>query len=119
MVNRLFLGLVLVFTAIQTQTYAQFNLGQSQEKIDYTKPKEYTVGGITVAGNNGLDENSILLLLGVEIGDKIKVPGDETRKIVKKFWEQDLFSDVQLYATKIEGELIFLELYLDELQIVY
>ena len=115
MLNKLFLSLLLVFTAIQTQTYAQFNLGQSQEKIDYTKPKEYTVGGITVAGNNGLDENSILLLLGVEIGDKIKVPGDETRKIVKKFWEQDLFSDVQLYATKIEGELIFLELYLDEL----
>ena len=115
MVNKLFLSLVLVFTAIQTQTYAQFNLGQTQEKIDYTKPKEYTVGGITIAGNNGLDENSILLLLGVEIGDKIKVPGDETRKIVKKFWEQDLFSDVQLYATKIEGDLIFLELYLDEL----
>lgn len=115
MVNKLFLSLVFVFTAIQTQTYAQFNLGQTQEKIDYTKPKEYTVGGITIAGNNGLDENSILLLLGVEIGDKIKVPGDETRKIVKKFWEQDLFSDVQLYATKIEGDLIFLELYLDEL----
>lgn len=115
MVKRLLLGLVLVLTAIQTQTYAQFNLGQTQDKIDYTKPKEYTVGGITIAGNNGLDENSILLLLGVEIGDKIKVPGTETRKIVKKFWEQDLFSDVQLYATKIEGDLIFLELYLDEL----
>lgn len=107
--------MILALTAIHTQTYAQFDLGNTQQNIDYTKPNEYTVGGITIAGNNGLDENSILLLLGIEVGDKISVPGNETRAIVKKFWEQELFSDVQLYATKIEGDLIFLELYLDEL----
>ncbi|MGB0884326.1 MAG: outer membrane protein assembly factor BamA [Flavobacteriales bacterium] len=114
MLKPFFLGLILVLISTP-KLYAQFDLGGQEQNINYAQPKTYTIGGISVAGDNGLDQSAVLLLIGVSVGDDIQVPGAETREIVKKFWKQNLFSDVQLYATKIEGNLIFLELYLDEL----
>lgn len=95
--------------------WAQIDLGNNQININFEAPKEYTIGSIEVTGENNLDKNSVLLLAGLEVGDKIKVPGDETKNLVRKFWEQGLFSDVRLLATKIEENFIFLELSLDEL----
>jgi len=98
------------------QANAQIQLGStSAVELNYNNPKEYIIGGISIAGNNRLDEEAILVISGISVGDTINIPGDETQKLVRKFWDQGLFSDVKLNILKIEGKKVFLEIYLDEL----
>jgi len=44
------------------------------------------------------------------VGQKLTIPGEEISTVIKKLWGLELFSDVSMYYTKIEGEKIFLEL---------
>lgn len=82
--------------------------------IDYRSPKEYEVGGITVTGAQFLDPNALISITGLKVGDRITVPGDVISDAVKKLWNQGILSDVEIYATGIEGDKIFLEIYLKE-----
>jgi len=93
-------------------TTAQTNSRLS--KIDYASPKEYEIGGITVSGVKYLDKNILIHLSGLKVGQKITVPGDEITKAVKKLWKHGLFGDVEISATKIIGDKIFLDIALKE-----
>jgi len=92
----------------------QFIYGQDPVVMDYGKPQEYTIDAISVTGINYLDPNVVIGLSGLAIGDKITVPGDAITSAVKKFWAQGLFSEVKIYATKIEGTTMSLEIHLKE-----
>jgi len=105
---------ILGFGLFVVQANAQIQLGTASE-ISYGNPKEYIIGGISIAGNNRLDEEAILVISGISVGDTVNIPGDETQKLVHKFWDQGLFSDVKLNLVKVEGKKAFLEIYLDEL----
>lgn len=82
--------------------------------FDYSSPIEYEIGGIVITGTDHLDHSAIRLLSGLTIGDKIEVPGVEITDGIKKLWDQGLFSDVKIYATKIQGNYIFLEIALQQ-----
>ena len=43
------------------------------------------------------------------------IPGERLSEVTKKLWEQNLFSDIAIYVTKIEGDLADLEIYIAEL----
>ncbi|GAB4376259.1 MAG: POTRA domain-containing protein [Salibacteraceae bacterium] len=77
-------------------------------KISYSNPKTYEIGGVSVEGAENLDEGAIRLLSGLAVGTEIEVPGEATSKALKSLWKQDLFSDVQLLAERIEGNKIYL-----------
>lgn len=83
--------------------------------IDYAIPKTYEIGGITVSGNTGTDANAVRLFAGLQVGDKIEVPGERIPKAIKNLWDQKLFSDVQIEAAEIRGTTIFLHIRLLEL----
>ena len=51
---------------------------------------------------------------GLEKGQSIMVPGEEISVAIKKLWKLGLFSDVNFYINKIQGDSIFLELNLIE-----
>ena len=86
---------------------AQVILG-SGAKISYSNPRDYSIAGVTVEGAENLDEGAIRLLSGLNIGSEISVPGEETAEALRKLWKQDLFSDVQILADRIEGDQIYL-----------
>ncbi len=95
--------------------FTQIQIGASDEiNIDYSNPKEYEVGGITVSGVKYYDHNSIIALTGISVGDKIRVPGEKISDAIQKLWSQDLFDDVSVSVSKIEGNLIFINFYLVE-----
>ena len=48
------------------------------------------------------------------MGDEIAVPGDAITMAIKKLWQQGLFSDVKITASKIIGDQIWLDIYLQE-----
>jgi len=91
---------------------AQISIGNDLSKINYASPTQYVIGGITVSGIEYLDKNVIIMLSDLEIGKKIRVPGDEISSAIRKLWDQGLFEDIKIIATDIKGDKIFLDIYL-------
>ncbi|HRE95586.1 MAG TPA: outer membrane protein assembly factor BamA, partial [Flavobacteriales bacterium] len=101
--------LLFLFTLTLSQVKAQFG-----PDVDYALPTEYTIENITVTGAIHFDERAIILLSELERGQKIKVPGDDISKAIKKLWDQKLFSEVAIDATQIRGDKIFLDIRVKE-----
>lgn len=77
--------------------------------INYSDtPKEYEIADIKVSGNCSFDKSVIISYSGLSVGQKIKIPGDQISKSIKKFWKQGLFSDVKIYADKTDGKKVWL-----------
>lgn len=105
--NRTIALLLILFLSLGIQLNAQVRISSSSA-FSYSSPKSYEIAGITVEGTENLDEGAIRLLSGLAVGDKIDIPGEETSEAIRKLWKQDLFSDVQLLADRVEGRKIFL-----------
>lgn len=96
----LLLSLVVVFT-----TMAQ--------DIDYSNPKEYEIGPVTVLGADNFDHTAIKLIAGLRQGDKIVIPGDDISNAIKKLWAEGLFSNVEIVKEKVIGDVIYLSILLE------
>ena len=83
--------------------------------MEVEKNKRYLIGGISVVGNETISEQSILIFSGLNTGQRIKIPGDKLSSAIKKLWTSKLFSNVDVYATKIDGDAIYLEIAVREL----
>ncbi len=81
---------------------------------DYTAPKDYEIGGLKVIGANFSDENALLSIAGFKVGDKIRIPGGGIPRAIKNLWKLRLFTDVQIYKEKTIGDVVFLEIYVQE-----
>lgn len=82
--------------------------------IDYSEVKEYEVGGVKVTGPKYRDENAIVSISGLRVGQKITIPGTEIPKAIKALWKLKLFTDIEIIQQKTIGEIIFLEIRLKE-----
>ena len=77
--------------------------------IDYYSPKEYEVGDIIITGADHLDHNSVILLAGISVGEKIMIPSDKFSTAIDKLWKQGIFEDIHIYITKVKGRTVYLE----------
>ncbi|AEM70965.1 outer membrane protein assembly complex, YaeT protein [Allomuricauda ruestringensis DSM 13258] len=84
------------------------------QETDFEEGKQYILGGLTVTGLQSYNEQTVKSYTGLRVGQPIKVPGDEISTVIKKLWNLDLFSNVEMYYTKIEDDKIFLELNITE-----
>ncbi|MGK7392543.1 MAG: BamA/OMP85 family outer membrane protein [Candidatus Cyclobacteriaceae bacterium M2_1C_046] len=110
--------LVLSFLAFLLATEASSQIRKRDTRgggdVSYSNPKEYVIGDIEVIGLNQLDENALISLTGLKIGDRIKVPGDDISGAINKLYKHGLVGDVSIYIGKIEGEEVTLILELTE-----
>src|SRR5215216_1801509 len=61
-------------------------------------PKQYTIAGIIVTGAKAFDQNLIISISGLAVGDKVTIPGtDVFSKAISKLWKQNLVVDVEVY----------------------
>ncbi len=95
-------------------TLAQDTLNLHVPTVDYSSPREYILGGITIRGVKYLDKQILKQLTGLTPGQTVKVPGTEITKSVKKLWEQGLFSDIKVFTARIDSGKVYLEYYLKE-----
>ena len=79
---------------------------QAQE-IPYNQGREYTLGDITVLGNTAFEEQTIITYSGLRKGQEITIPGEDISAAIKKLWNSKLFSDIEIYITKVEGDTAF------------
>ncbi len=105
--------IVVILLSCFHQAMAQVSIGDDNI-IDYTDPKDFEIGGITVSGAQYLDESVIKTLSGLVVGETIKVPGERISRAIENLWKQGLFADIQIVASRIDGNLIFLDLKLQE-----
>lgn len=93
------------FISVNAQTGGFDVLGGS---IDYSKPKEYEIGPIRIIGADNFDHSAIKVIAGLRQGSTVKIPGEDISKAIKNLWDEGLFSDVQIYADKVVGDVIYL-----------
>ena len=70
-------------------------------------PKEFIIGAIKITGTKYLDEQLLVSIAGISVGDKVTVPGgDNFSKAINNLWKQNLFANIQIYFTKLyDGHL--------------
>jgi outer membrane protein insertion porin family len=106
--------LLLILAGNPGRVNAQVTLGQQDFRIDYMQPAEYEIGGITVSGIEYLDHNVLVMISGLSVGQKIKIPSDKIREAINNLWKQGLFEHVSITATDVQENLIFLNIDLRE-----
>ncbi|TDI71544.1 MAG: outer membrane protein assembly factor BamA [Bacteroidetes bacterium] len=99
---------VFLFTILSV-----YSLSAQQKELD--SGIKYTINSITVTGEQGFNEKTVIAFTGLKIGDRIYIPGEKLSAVTKKLWEQHLFSDIAFYVTNMEGDKVDLELYIVEL----
>ena len=115
MLRRVTVCFLFLFSILFCNLFAQEPVDYSSLPVmDYSNQQEYIIGGVEVTGVKFLDTQVLASMSGLEIGKKIIAPGDDITRVVDKFWEQGLFSHVQVIAKKIDGRVIFLEIVLRE-----
>ncbi len=105
--------LVLVFVGLSTWLCAQA-LTDTLPVMDYSQPKDYEIGGVRVVGAQYSDENALISIAGFKVGDKIRIPGGDIPKAMKNLWKLRLFTDVEIVKEKTIGDVIFLEIRVQE-----
>ncbi len=108
--------LVLLLFISYASVSAQLVPGAAIESISYSAPKEYEIADITfqTKDNSNLDQNILRLLSGLNKGDKIMIPGDRVSSAIEALWKQGLFTGIEVKASKIEGDKIYLVIFLEE-----
>lgn len=103
---------VSVFTMTAQQRFG-VNAGQGVQ-IDYTNPKVFVIADIKFTGLVTLDERALIGYAGIQVGDRIAIPGTEISEAIKKLWEQGLIADVSFWLTRVEGDQAYIEVKLVE-----
>ena len=117
-VQKLFL---LPFLLISTGIFAQFPLGvgrragQAKEAgVSYEKPQEYVISKITVSGVKFLDPNTLISVSGLNVNDKIAIPGERISTAIRRLMEQGIIEDVAINIAKIDIDKVELDIHLRE-----
>jgi len=95
--------LILLFLLPCAVVSAQEVISGRDVEIDYTKPKTYTVGGITTEGLKSRRADQVLSVLGIHEGDKVQIPGTDVSAALKRIWLQRAFSTVGLYVDSLSA----------------
>lgn len=118
--NFLFLSLALFFSLPlaaqnETDTVPTVSVDPALQEIFAKSPREYTIAGITVTGSKSFDQNLIVSISGLAVGDKVIIPGtDVFGKAIAKLWKQSLVSNVEINITRLVGTDIFIDMKVTE-----
>ena len=113
MIHRILTLISIIFFFLKG-SYSQDVVQSDLPVMDYSYPSEYEIADISISGVKYLDENILIQLSGLQVGDKFLVPGERITMAIEKLWSQGLFSDIKITAPKIEGNKIYLDIFLKE-----
>lgn len=89
-------------------------VGPTPANFDYAEPKDFEIGGVKVSGTTNSDERAILKIAGFTVGDRIRVPGPAITTAQQNLMRQGLFTDVKIIRERMLGDVIFLEIVVQE-----
>ena len=75
--------------------------------------RELVLGGMNVSGIDGYEDYMLTGISGLQVGQKVSLPGNEITDAVKRYWRHGLFSFVQISADSIVGNKVYLHIKLE------
>lgn len=103
------LTLLLALAATLSMQAQTDNTTKIAPDINYTaNHQRYELGGVVIDGVKNYDNDYLLSISGLNVGQIYEVPGPDISDAVRRFWEQKAFSNVQVTADSIVGNKIFL-----------
>jgi outer membrane protein insertion porin family len=74
-------------------------------------PRRYVIQDIKVTGAKYFDPAIVISVSGLAVGDEVTLPGgDLFSKAINRLWTQNMFTNINVYITKIEGRDIWIEI---------
>ena len=68
----------------------------------------YKILGISVSGNKSADAATIILNSGLNVGEEIQHPGDQTLNAIRQLWSLNIFADVDILIDREIDQGVFL-----------
>lgn len=90
-------------------------ISASAQTEGYVKGRNYVLDSITVSGLKTFNAQTVISYSGLRKGQSLNVPGEEISAVINKLWGLELFSDINFYVTKVEGQNISIEIEIEEL----
>ena len=109
-----FIGFLLFTDSVsaQTDTLPKASVDPALLAIYSAKfPRKYTIADIQVKGNKAFDAAIVISVSGLAVGDEVTLPGgDNFAKAINKLWTQNMFTNINIYITKLEENNIWVEI---------
>ena len=108
----------LLKTIINTLFSAFFlllSIASTAQENPYNSGQKYTIAEIVVTGDTNFSEATIITYSGLRKGEVIAIPGERISEALKKLWGSNLFSNIDIFLTRTEGEMAYLEISLQDL----
>ena len=111
--SRMLLALVASLTlsgTVQAQTdNTDSRTDDKLPTITYTASHpRYVLGGIVVDEMKGYDNDYLLSISGLTIGQSYEIPGPDISEAVRRYWDQKVFSNVEITADSIVAGKVYL-----------
>lgn len=87
----------------------------NQEATAQAQQPTYVLKDIVVDGVKKYTPAQILRFTGLNKGEIVDIPGQKISNAIKKLWETDSFSEVEVYVEDTDGKNVVLKFYLQDL----
>ena len=87
----------------------------AQELVPFDQAKTYTLADVEVTGKISFNEQTVVTFTGLQNGQQITIPGEQITNAVKKLAKLGLFSDIDFYVNRVQGDSVYLLLNIIEL----
>ena len=88
---------------------------QAQNRLPFDQAKKYILADVKVNGKISYNQQTVVTFSSLEKGQELTVPGEQISNAIKKLGKLGLFSDIDFYVNKVEGDSIWLDLDIVEL----
>ncbi|WP_461532091.1 BamA/OMP85 family outer membrane protein [Sinomicrobium sp.] len=111
--RNIYFGAITIFFILLSN-----NTALKAQEIKFDKGESYILGGIEVTGVKSYNKQTVVTYSGLRVGQEITIPGEQISEVIKKLWKLELFSDVNFYIDRVEGEQVFLILDIKEVPVL-
>lgn len=100
---------------VATDISAQLGNSRIGGQFSMAKEDKYQIVDIQVVGAETLDPDLLKVVAGLQKGDEITLENDAAiTTAMKKLWDQKLLEDVRIDATKVDGNRVWLKIFVVE-----
>ncbi|MFT3917970.1 outer membrane protein assembly factor BamA [Cloacibacterium sp.] len=108
----IFIPILIFFTSVSVSA----QVATTSETTTQNQPQSsYVLKDIVVDGVKKFSPAQILRFTGLSKGEMVEIPGQKVSNAIKKLWESDSFSEVEVYVEDIDGQNVVLKFRLQDL----
>ncbi|MGV4414621.1 outer membrane protein assembly factor BamA [Chryseobacterium sp. T1] len=107
--------LFVASTYLHAQVTPQTNTAQGTVQSE-PQEQEYILKDVVIDGVKKFSSAQVLRMAGLVKGEKIEIPGQRVSSAIKKLWETQSFSKVEVYVENYEGDQVVLKFSLQDLK---